>query len=61
MDDVFHICNKKSIPVWCWHENKKKNLASILVYSEYGFHEEIWYLEANAEQQTTVNDLIEKK
>ena len=34
MDDVYHICNKKiraSIPVWCWHEKKDPNLASILV------------------------------
>ena len=39
---------------------KDPNLASILVHSEWGFYKEIWHLEANAEQQTTVNDLIEK-
>ena len=41
-----------------WRE-KDLNLASILVHSEKAFYEEIWYLEANAEQQS-VNDLIEK-
>ena len=61
MFNIFTTKNKASIPVWCWHEKKKDtNLASILVYSEYGFYEEIWYLEANAEQQTTVNDFLQK-
>ena len=40
-----------------WKE-KDSNLASILVHSDKVFYEEIWYLEANAEQQT-VNDLTE--
>ena len=39
----------------------KKKPASILVHSKWGFYEEIWYLEANAEQQTIVNALIERK
>ena len=62
MDGVYHICNKKieyhSCLMVTWKE-KGLNLASILVHSEKTFYGEIWYLEANAEQQS-LNDLIEK-
>ena len=63
MDDVYHICNKKiraSIPLWGWHE--KTNKPGINPGTQQvGVYEEIWYLEANAEQQTIVNALIERK
>ena len=41
MDDVFHICNKKYKFLSDVDMKRNKKLASILVHSEQGFHEEI--------------------
>ena len=64
MYDVYHICkiieHQFLSDVDMKRQKKDLNLASILAHSESEFIYEIWYLEANAEQQTTVNDLIEK-
>ena len=60
MDDVYRIYKKIE------HQflfdvdmkgEKDQNLASNLIHSEWAFYGVIWYLEANAEQQSTVNDL----
>ena len=51
---------RASNPVWGWHEKKRPKPGINRGTQQVGFYEEIWYLEANAEQPTIVKDLIEK-
>ena len=62
MDDVYHI-NKKIEHQFLSVDTKRKNKQTwhqSWYTASRGFYEEIWYLEAKAVQQTTVNDLIAK-
>ena len=61
MDDVYHICNKKLEHQFLSEVDKKRPKPSINPGTQpVGVYEEIWYIEVNAEQQTIVNDFIEK-
>ena len=60
MDDVYHIYNKKLEHQFLFDvdmKRKKPNPGLNYGTSEYTFYGVIWYLDANAEQQSTVNDL----
>ena len=51
--------NRVSIHAWCWHENKKSESWPQSWYTESRrLMRWCLYLEANDEEQTTVNDLI---
>ena len=51
--------NRASIRAWCWHENKKSESWPQSWYTESRrLIRWCLYLEANGEEQTTVNDLI---